>query len=354
MAAELPAYRIERRTWASRLGAVGLAVAVTALLAYPLWGDGAGLRLVVEIAYYVALAEVWNLLAGYAGLVSVGQQAYVGLGGYGFFALTLLLGVPPLWALPLAGVLCAAVALPTSLLLFRLRGAYFAIGTWVVAEVFRLLLALVTPLGGGTGKSLPVAVVLAVAESRSTRGVIVYYIGLALGLGTVAVVFKLLRSRLGLALIAIRDSEAAAAAASVGVDNQRVKRLVYLLAAGVTGTVGALAFLEKLRISPDAAFNVGDWTVDVIFIVVIGGIGSIEGPILGTLVFFALRAVLVDYGAWYLIVLGGIAVAVMLFAPRGLWGPLAGRADLHLFPVQRRVRLQQSPQNRSMTTGQSG
>jgi branched-chain amino acid transport system permease protein len=333
----LPAYRIERRTWASRFSLMGLAVAVAALLAYPLWADSAGLRLVVEIACYVALAEAWNLLAGYAGLVSVGQQAYVGLGGYGFFALTLLAGVPPLWALPLAGLAAMAIALPTSLLVFRLRGAYFAIGTWVVAEVFRLLLALATPLGGGTGKSLPVVVVRAVAESRATREVVVYYLGLALGMGAVALVFALLRSRLGLALTAIRDSEAAAA--SVGVDNGRAKRLVYLLAAGVTGAVGALAFLQKLRISPDAAFSVGDWTADVIFIVVIGGIGSIEGPILGTLVFFALRAVLEDYGAWYLIILGGIAVAVMLFAPRGLWGLLATRFDLHLFPVQRRVRL---------------
>jgi branched-chain amino acid transport system permease protein len=169
------------------------------------------------------------------------------------------------------------------------------------------------------------------------RETIIYYLGLAIGLGSVALVFLLLRSRLGLALTAIRDSESAAA--SVGVDNRRTKRLVYLLAAFVTGTVGALAFLQKLRISPDAAFSVGDWTVDVIFIVVIGGIGSIEGPILGTLVFFALRALLVDYGAWYLITLGGIAVVVMLFAPRGLWGLLAGRFDLHLFPVQRRVRL---------------
>jgi branched-chain amino acid transport system permease protein len=332
-----PRYRIERRTWASGVGSVVLVGVIAALLAYPLWADASGMRLVVEIAYYVALAEAWNLLAGYAGLVSVGQQAYVGLGGYAFFALTLLAGVPPLVALPVAGLIAAGIAVPTSFLVFRLRGAYFAIGTWVVAEVFRLLLALVTPLGGGSGKSLPVAVVRAVADSRAMRETIIYYLGLAIGLGSVALVFLLLRSRLGLALTAIRDSESAAA--SVGVDNRRTKRLVYLLAAFVTGTVGALAFLQKLRISPDAAFSVGDWTVDVIFIVVIGGIGSIEGPILGTLVFFALRALLVDYGAWYLITLGGIAVVVMLFAPRGLWGLLAGRFDLHLFPVQRRVRL---------------
>jgi branched-chain amino acid transport system permease protein len=332
-----PPYHIDRRTWASQFSLAAIALAIAALLAYPLWADSAGLRLVVEIAYTTTLAQSWNLLAGYAGLVSVGQQAYVGLGGYAFFALTLLAGAPPLLALPLAGILAAAIALPTSFLVFRLRGAYFAIGTWVVAEVFRLLLALVTPLGGGTGKSLPVAVVRAVAESRTTREIIIYYLGLTIGIGAVALVFALLRSRLGLALTAIRDSEPAAA--SVGVDAQRAKRLVYLLTAGITGTVGALVFLQKLRISPDAAFSVSDWTADVIFIVVIGGIGSIEGPILGTLVFFALRAALVDYGAWYLITLGGVAVAVMLFAPRGLWGLLVQRFDLHLFPVQRRVRL---------------
>jgi branched-chain amino acid transport system permease protein len=332
-----PAYRIERSTWASRAGLVLIALAILALLLLPLWGDGADMRLVVEICYYLALAQSWNLLAGYAGLVSVGQQAYVGLGGYCFFAFTVLAGLPPLLALPLAGLAAAVIALPTAFVVFRLRGAYFAIGTWVVAEVFRLLLALVKPLGGGTGMSLPVSVVRAVAESRAGRDVIIYYLGLALGIGAVLLVFFWLRSRRGLALTAIRDSEAAAA--SIGVDNRRTKLAVYIIAALVTGMVGALVFLEKLRISPDAAFSVGDWTVNVIFIVVIGGIGSIEGPIIGTLVFFGLRALLVDYGAWYLITLGLVAVLVMLAAPHGLWGLVSRRLDLHFFPVQRRVRL---------------
>lgn len=337
MRAVSTSYRIERSTWASRVGLVLIALAIFALLLLPLWGDGGDMRLVVEVCYYLALAQSWNLLAGYAGLVSVGQQAYVGLGGYGFFALTLLAGMPPLLALPLAGLAAAVIALPTAFVVFRLRGAYFAIGTWVVAEVFRLLLALVKPLGGGTGKSLPVSVVRAVAESRAERDVVIYYLGLGLGLGAVLLVFFWLRSRRGLALTAIRDSETAAA--SIGVDNRRTKLAVYLIAALVAGMVGALAFLEKLRISPDAAFSVGDWTVNVIFIVVIGGIGSIEGPIIGTLVFFGLRALLVDYGAWYLITLGVVAVAVMLAAPQGLWGLLSRRFDLHFFPVQRRVRL---------------
>jgi branched-chain amino acid transport system permease protein len=332
-----PAFNIERSTRASRMGAVALALAVAVLLALPFWGTSAEMRLVVEISYYLALAQAWNLLAGYAGLVSVGQQAYVGLGGYAFFALTVLLHVPPLLALPLAGLAAMAIALPTAFVVFRLRGAYFAIGTWVVAEVFRLLLALVKPLGGGTGMSLPVSVVRAVAESKTGRDLVLYYLGLGLGIGAVLLVFFWLRSRQGLALTAIRDSEAAAA--SIGVDNRRTKLAVYLIAALLTGLVGALVFVQKLRISPDAAFSVGDWTVDVIFITVIGGIGSIEGPIIGTVIFFALRALLADYGAWYMVTLGVTAVVIMLLAPSGLWGLARRRLDLQVFPVQRRVRL---------------
>ncbi|HZB92450.1 MAG TPA: branched-chain amino acid ABC transporter permease [Stellaceae bacterium] len=328
-------YRIERSTRAGRIALVLAALCFLALLALPAWSDAGGMRLAVEVFYYLALAQAWNLLAGYTGLVSVGQQAYVGLGAYGFFALTMLASVPPLPALALAGIGAAAIALPTAFLVFRLRGAYFAIGTWVVAEVFRLLVALLKPLGGGTGMSLPVAVVRGIAEGRSVRDAIVYYLGLALGLGAVLLVLFWLRSRQGLALTAIRDSETAAA--SVGVDNRRAKLAVHVVAAGIAGLVGAIAFLEKLRISPDAAFSVGDWTANVIFIVVIGGIGSIEGPILGTMIFFALRALLADYGAWYLITLGAIAVLVMLLAPQGLWGVMARHLGLQLFPVHRRL-----------------
>ena len=111
------------------------------------------------------------------------------------------------------------------------------------------------------------------------------------------------------------------------------------MAAGVTGTVGALLFLQKLQISPDAAFSLNDWSASVIFITVIGGIGRIEGPILGTLMFFALRELLADLGAWYHMLLGAMAVATMLLAPKGLWGCLADRYDLQLLPLQRRLRL---------------
>ncbi len=131
-----------RVTFASRSSRVAMALcalALAGLAAAPFWGGRDDLQLLSEMYAYVALASLWNLLAGYAGLVSVGQQAYVGLGAYVLFALAILAGISPLWAIPLAGIVAAAVAVPVAALVFRLRGHYFAIGTWIVAEVFRLV-----------------------------------------------------------------------------------------------------------------------------------------------------------------------------------------------------------------------
>ena len=150
-----------------------------------------------------------------------------------------------------------------------------------------------------------------------------------------ALIVLLLRSRYGLALKAIRDSELAARCS--GIDVTRTKVLVYVVTAFATGMVGALIFLQKLRISPDAAFSVNDWTAFVIFITVIGGIGRIEGPIIGTAVFFLLRQTLADLGTLYLMMLGLVAILVMLAAPKGLWGLIVERFGWQVFPLERRV-----------------
>jgi branched-chain amino acid transport system permease protein len=305
------------------------------LAAAPWWGVRADLALLSEIYAYVALASLWNLLAGYAGLVSIGQQAYVGLGAYALFALAILFGVSPLWAIPLAGLIAASLSIPVALLVFRLRGHYFAIGTWIVAEVFRLTASQVSALGGGSGTSLPAAVVIAIAPTRQLRDFTMYWIALVLATAVLALIVLLLRSRYGLALKAMRDAELAAACS--GVDVYRAKFLVYVVTALATAMLGALIFLQKLRISPDAAFSVNDWTAFVIFITVIGGIGRIEGPIVGTLVFFALRQTLADLGTIYLMMLGLVAIVIMLAAPKGLWGMVVERFGWQLFPLERTV-----------------
>jgi branched-chain amino acid transport system permease protein len=329
-------FRVEHATKSSQIGMASFAVALVLLVAAPFWGGRDDLRLLSEIYAYVALASLWNLLAGYAGLVSVGQQAYVGLGGYVLFASTILAGVHPLVAVPVAGVIGAVVALPVAGLMFRLRGHYFAIGTWVVAEVFRLIASQLSALGGGSGISLPAGIVTGMASSRQMREFLIYWVALALVVVVLGAIVLLLRSRYGLALTAIRDNELAAR--SNGVDVTRTKLVVYILTAFGTAMVGALIFLQKLRISPDTAFSVNDWTAFVIFITVIGGIGRVEGPIIGTIVFFLLRQTLADLGSLYLLMLGAVAIAVMLFAPKGIWGLIADRFGWQLLPLERRLR----------------
>ena len=327
--------RVEHATPSSRVGVALIAVALVVLAVAPYWGDRQMLRLLAEIYAFVALASLWNLLAGYAGLVSVGQQAFVGLGGYVLFALAILLGVHPIAAILIAGPIGALVAIPVAALIFRLRGAYFAIGTWVVAEVFRLLASQVSVLGGGSGISLPAAVVVAMAPSRQMREFEIYWLALTLTVIVLGAIVILLRSRHGLALTAIRDNELAAQ--SNGIDVWRIKFIVYVLTAFGTAMIGALIFLQKLRISPDTAFSVNDWTAFVIFITVIGGIGRIEGPIVGTIVFFLLRQALADLGSLYVLMMGTVAIVVMLWAPKGLWGMIVERLGWQALPLQRHL-----------------
>jgi branched-chain amino acid transport system permease protein len=323
----------------SRVGAVLCAIGLIALAAAPFWRGRDDLALLSEIYAYVALASLWNLLAGYAGLVSIGQQAYVGLGAYVLFGFAILAGLSPLVAIPLAGIIAAAVAVPVAVLVFRLRGHYFAIGTWIVAEVFRLGASQLAVLGGGSGTSLPAAVVIAIAPSRQARDFIDYWVALALVVAVVALIVLLLRSRYGLALKAIRDSELAATCN--GIDVMRTKFLVYVVTAFGTAMIGALIFLQRLRVSPDAAFSVNDWTAFVIFITVIGGIGRIEGPIVGTLIFFLIRQTLADLGTIYLLMLGVVAILVMLTAPKGIWGLIVERLGWQVFPLERSVVIDQ-------------
>lgn len=328
---------VEHATRSSRIGVTLSIVALAVFALAPLWGDRQTLRLLAEMFTFVALASLWNLLAGYAGLVSVGQQAFVGLGGYILFALAIFGGVHPIAAILIAGPVAALVAIPVAALCFRLRGAYFAIGTWVVAEVFRLLASQISVLGGGSGISMPASIIIAMAPTRQMREFQTYWLALGLTVVVLAAIVMLLRSRFGLALTAIRDNEVAAQ--SNGIDVTRVKLIVFVLVAFGTAMIGGLIFLMKLRISPDTAFSVNDWTAFVIFITVIGGIGRIEGPIIGTIIFFLMRQTLADLGSLYLLIMGAVAIVVMLWAPKGLWGVIAERFGWQAMPLQRHLVL---------------
>jgi branched-chain amino acid transport system permease protein len=326
--------RVLRGTPASRASLVASGVLVAVAATLPWWAPAehasSWMREFVEIACYFIFAMMWNLLAGYGGMVSIGQQAFFGIGGYAMLALGNFAGVNAFVAVPLGALAAALVAVPVSFVAFRLSGGYFAVGTWVIADVFRLGFANISAVGGGSGTSLTALRGIA----RATRETATFWIALACVIAAIALVYVFLRSKRGLALLAIRDNEVAAE--SQGIDVRGMKLAVYVVAAFGGGLAGALYFVGNLRISPDAAFSV-NWSAFAIFMVVIGGIGRIEGPIVGVLVFWALNKCFSDYGTTYLIGLGLLAIVVTIFFKQGLWGYVQQRHGWSLFPTRRRL-----------------
>lgn len=327
------------------VGYLATLAVVVALFAVPVAGTRAMVQDLFMVLTMLVLALNWNILAGFAGLVSVGQQAFVGIGAYAMFGAVILGGLDPLVGILLGGVAAMLFAIPMAFFTFRLQGAYFAIGTWVMAEIARLLLAQWKALGGGTGTSLPrgttrdmfgvdaIKNVLDISSAAASDA-LTYWLALVLALVTLGAGYVFLRSAKGLGLQAIRDN--VEAARSVGVNPTRLKAQVFLLTALGTGLCGGLLFVQITRITPDAAFAVIDWTAYVIFIVVIGGIGTLPGPIVGVAVFYALQRLLAGYGTVYLIVLGLIGIAVMLFARRGLWGLFSQWAGIEILSLRQR------------------
>jgi branched-chain amino acid transport system permease protein len=317
--------------WATATAAALVLIAASLPLWAPAEHASSWMREFVEIACYFIFAMMWNLLAGYGGMVSIGQQAFFGFGGYVMLMLGNFGGLNPFVAVPLGALAAALIAVPVSFVAFRLQGGYFAIGTWVIAEVFRLSFANVAAVGGGSGTSLTALRGIA----RATRENLTFWMALGCVVAAIALVYLFLRSKHGLALLAIRDNELAAE--SQGIDVRGMKLAVYVVAAFGCGLAGALYFVGNLRISPDAAFSV-NWTAFAIFMVVIGGIGRIEGPIVGALVFWALNKYFSDHGTWYLLGLGLLAIVVTIYFKQGLWGFVQQRWGLSLFPTQRRLK----------------
>jgi len=285
---------------------------LVSLATLPLYAGFATQRLLVEVFVVFAIATAWNLLAGFGGLVAVGQHVFVGVGAYALFVVSNTLGLNPWWTLPLAAAAAAAFALLTAWPMFRLSGAHFAVGTWVLAELVRIAVLNTETLGAGGG--LPLETLRDFTRLQRNAGV--YWAALVVGVLALVTARQLLTSRLGLALTAVRDSEAAARASGVSV--QRAKVTLWVCAGALTGLAGAVAYMNTLQVSPDASFGLG-WTAMAIFIAVLGGIGRIEGPVVGTAIFFVLRESAGQFGAWYFVALGVLAIVTMLVAPGGAW-----------------------------------
>jgi branched-chain amino acid transport system permease protein len=313
--------RSRRSALAAGIAAI-VAVAVLGYLPYIVFSDTTSL--LVDFFQLLIMASMWNLLAGYAGLVSVGQQAFIGLGAY-FVVLFANQGISPFTAIPLATILAGVVGAPIWWLVSRLRTGYFAITMWVIASVCMLVISQVSSLGSGTGIALA-----GLSQNPTQLSADTYWATLAVTVVVIAGIYALLRSPLGLVLTAVRDDETGAR--SIGGRTGSVRGLVFIVAALGCGAAGAVYAISQQFIVPSAAFSVS-FTAEMIFITIIGGIGTIEGPIIGTVVFFVLQQTLANDGTWYWIILGVVAIAVAIWAPRGIWGLVSDRLGIRLFPV---------------------
>jgi branched-chain amino acid transport system permease protein len=318
------------------IGRLLLVAGLVFLVAAPFMLSLRGIQLATEFLTLLVLALMWNLLAGYADIITVGQHAFVGIGAYAFFGFLVLAGFNPWASLALAGLVALAFSVPVMAIIFRLRAGYLAVGSWVVAETLMLAAGKLSAFGGGSGVSIPVSHVKQFGASAVERYHHVYWLAFALAVLALASTWYLMRSRIGVGLTAMRDSEEGAGA--IGVNLRRSRILCFLWAAPFLGIAGGIITMQKLRVAPPASFSILDWTVYIIFIVVIGGIGSFEGPIIGTIVYFLLREFLADLGVWHLIVLGVVSIAVILIEPKGIWGLLRRVVPGDLIPVGHRPR----------------
>jgi branched-chain amino acid transport system permease protein len=299
-----------------RIVLVPLAAPIVFLALLPLIGIPQSWLLYAFLFFiYLAMANMWNLLAGYSGLISLCQPAFLGLAGY-TLAIGTWVGIP-WWAGLLGGALVAALfALLISIPVFRLSGIYFAIGTLVVPEALRMIFYLWRPVGGqmqGGGAGYMVKGIGSVSTNMT------YWLAFVIGIGSIFLVRCVLRSRLGLGLAAIHDNEKTAA--SCGVSVFKLKLYTFVIAALVTGLAGGVYYLYQGYIEPSATFNVR-WTMTLLLATVIGGIRSEEGPLIGAIVVVFLYFLLARYAGYSLLIQGIILIGIMLASPQGIVGIL--------------------------------
>jgi branched-chain amino acid transport system permease protein len=323
--------KIQRWSRVSVAAALAASLLFVALAGGPVLFAGAMIDKLTILFVYIILAVMWNALAGFGGMFSAGQQAFFGLGAYLSIRLSEW-GVEPYVAIALSALIAGALALPTTGVVLRLRAGEFAIGMWVVAECVRLLVNLDPIIQGDTGRSL---IALSAFDATARRD-FTYWMALgslALSLG---LIFFLLSSRMGASIQAIRDNEEAAA--SVGVRVAETKRILFVVAAIGCALAGGLWLATFTTFQPRSFFSV-QWSAYMIFMVLVGGIGRFEGPIIGAVAFFLIERWLGATGVWYLIALGCVALLFSLFLPKGIWGYVEDRFHISLLPVGYRIVL---------------
>ncbi|NLP30097.1 MAG: branched-chain amino acid ABC transporter permease [Clostridiales bacterium] len=303
---------------------IALIIVIVALFSVPSWGSQYTVMFFMLVCMYIGLGQMWNLLAGYAGLVSLGQQIYIGIGGYALAVLSNYYGVPLFLGLIIGGLVAMLISVGLSYLLLRMKGMYFAVATWITAEALIVIFAGWNYVGSGNGMFI-----------KAVRGMptsTIYYYSLVVAIITVIIVVFLLRSKLGLGLIAIRDNDSAAETS--GVNIFKTKLYCMMISSFLTSVIGGLFYMSQVWVQPYAAFAI-NWTIAGMFIVVIGGIGTVSGPILGAIIYVFLNQYLSQFGGISMIILGIIAILVILFASKGILGTIQDKFGFEILSARR-------------------
>lgn len=282
------------------------------------------MRYLFRIFLYISMGEMWNLMSGFAGMTSLGQQAYIGLAGYAVAAAVSIYKLP----FPVGLLAGMAVALIFSVvlapLLFRMSGMYFSISTWVVSEALTTLFLSWKFVNQGGGMAIMIS------PYPKTREL--YFMSLSLCVCSILLVYGILRSRIGLGLVAMRDD--ATAAYVLGVNVFRCKMIVYVTASVLIALAGGIFFISKGTIYPESAFSIS-WTISMVFIVIIGGAGTVIGPVIGAAAYVILEELLAHYPGWSDMILGIVSIFTILFFPGGLWGFVRRKWNLEIFSPRR-------------------
>ena len=282
------------------------------------------MRYLMQICLYIALGEAWNLMSGFTGMTSLGQQLYIGLTGYTIAVMTSIYELPFYAGMAAGFVICGLVSFLLSFVLFRMDGMYFSIASWVAAEAACLIFLNWDFINSGAG------MIISIAPYPTTRHIFMWSLVLS-GL-CIAVIYVLMRSKAGLAIMAMRDDPDAAL--SVGISISRYKLLTYVCSALIASLAGGMFFINKGVIYPDSGFH-SSWTISTVFIVIIGGSGTIAGPIVGSALYVILNEYLAHLPGWSNIILGIITIIVVLFWPEGIVGTLQSRLQIEFFPLRR-------------------
>ena len=304
--------RIQPRVSAVSFIILAVVAGIAALLPYVAgtYAQEVGFR----ILQLGALATAWNLAAGYAGLVSLGSAGFFGLGVYAM-AFASNAGVPLPLCVLFAAIIAALFAAAVSPALFRLRGLYFSVGTLALAEALRIFMLNSPWFGGQAGVFL---------TAKAPKAYELYWMGLMVAVLVVVTTFLVLRSRLSFRMQAVRDDEDVAR--QLGVRTFRTKLWAFTISGALIAIVGSLQALNQGIVQPNGAFGI-NWTIEIISVTIIGGIGTKVGPWIGAVFIVLLGEALLRFPEVHLAIIGVVLVLVIRFLPAGIWGTAIGFLD---------------------------